>query len=68
MKHFEIRDLWCQREVGEGKLRVAKVLGTENPADLMTKTLNTKQTEERLITMNLMIRMILVIMMITSCS
>ena len=37
MRHLEIRDLWLQREVGQGKVIVSKVLGTENPADTMTK-------------------------------
>ena len=36
MKNLEIRDLWLQKEVGDGKLNVSKVKG-ENPADLMTK-------------------------------
>ena len=37
MRHLEIRDLWLQKEVGEGKVEVSKVRGEENPADLMTK-------------------------------
>ena len=37
MKHLEIRDLWLQKEVNEGKVVVHKVLGTENPSDLGTK-------------------------------
>ena len=40
MRHIEIRDLWLQKEVREGKVKVVKVLGSENPADLMTKILN----------------------------
>ena len=40
MRHIEIRDLWLQKEVREGKLKVVKVLGSENPADSMTKILN----------------------------
>ena len=39
MRHLEIRDLWLQKEVADGKLVVEKVLGEENPAELMTKTL-----------------------------
>ena len=34
MKHLEIRDLWLQKEVHEGRVVVHKVLGTENPSDL----------------------------------
>ena len=37
MRHIEIRDLWLQNEVREGKVVVHKIPGTENPADLMTK-------------------------------
>ena len=40
MRHLEIRDLWLQEEVREGKVVVNKILGTENPADLMTKILS----------------------------
>ena len=48
MRHLEIRDLWLQKEVGEGKVVVSKVLGTENPADLMTKVLGLKEIGERI--------------------
>jgi hypothetical protein len=37
MRHIEIRYLWLQREVGEGRVRVFEVKGDENPADLMTE-------------------------------
>ena len=30
---------WLQKEADDGKLVVAKVVGEENPADLMTKVL-----------------------------
>ena len=33
MRHLEIRDLWLQKEVAEGKVVVRKIWGTENPAD-----------------------------------
>eukprot|EP00973_Karenia_brevis_P055805 7761846-Karenia_brevis.AAC.1 len=36
MRHLEIRDLWLQKEVSDGKSVVSKVPGEENPADLMT--------------------------------
>ena len=48
MRHLEIRDLWLQKEIREGRVVVHKVLGTENPADLMTKILTVKEIEERL--------------------
>ena len=40
MRHLEIRDLWLQREVAHGQVKVFKTPGTENPADLMTKILS----------------------------
>ena len=44
MKHLERRDLWLQKEVRDGKVIVNKVLGTENPSDLGTKILNTRES------------------------
>ena len=55
MKHLEIRDLWLQKEVNDGKVRVHKVLGTENPADLMTKILTKKEILARLDNMGIIV-------------
>ena len=43
MRHLEIRDLWLQKEVMEGRLEVSKIKGDENPSDLMTKILSLKE-------------------------
>ena len=56
MRHLEIRDLWLQKEVAEGKVVVEKVVGSSNPADLMTKVLSLKEVEFRLELMNMYIR------------
>eukprot|EP00973_Karenia_brevis_P025973 3584247-Karenia_brevis.AAC.1 len=53
MRHLEIRDLWLQKEVYDGKLVVEKVPGEANPADLMTKVLTVKDIKSRLSSMNL---------------
>eukprot|EP00973_Karenia_brevis_P094474 12422683-Karenia_brevis.AAC.1 len=53
MRHLEIRDLWLQKEVYDGKLVVEKIPGEENPADLMTKALTVKDIQSRLNSMNL---------------
>ena len=53
MKHLEIRDLWLQKAVNEGRPVVHKVLGIENPSDLGTKILNAAEITERLEGMNL---------------
>eukprot|EP00973_Karenia_brevis_P071483 9931289-Karenia_brevis.AAC.1 len=52
MRHLEIRDLWLQKEVSDGKLVVEKVPGEENPADLMTKVLTVKEIKSRLSSMS----------------
>ena len=49
MRHLELRDLWLQREVGDGKVVVRKVPGTANPADAMTKFLTGPVLQERLL-------------------
>ena len=56
MRHIEIRDLWLQKEVLDGKVVVSKVKGEDNPADLMTKVLSIKDVQSRL--SHMMIRMI----------
>ncbi len=53
MRHLEIRDLWLQKEVRDGKVEVSKVRGEENPADLMTKILNNKDIKARIEGINL---------------
>ncbi len=48
MRHSEIRDLWLQKEVSEGRVEVSKFRVDENPADLMTKVLGIEDIKERL--------------------
>ena len=45
LRHVRVGMLWIQERVETGDLEVAKVLGTENPADLMTKHMGTKLME-----------------------
>ena len=53
MRHIEIRDLWLQKEVREGKVIAHKIFGTENPADLMTQVLTAGEVVDRLRGMNI---------------
>ena len=53
MRHLEIRDLWLQAEVEQGRLEVHKVKGDQNAADLMTKVLSLGEVVDRLSWMNL---------------
>ena len=48
MRHLEVRDLWLQEEVLKGNVRVEKIPGDRNPADLMTKFLGWREIEGRL--------------------
>ena len=43
----------CQKEVADGKVRVIKIKGTDNPADLMTKVLTVKEIDTHLAGMGL---------------
>ena len=47
MRHIEVRELWLQEEVRLGKVVVKKILGIENPADLMTRFLKKSEVEAR---------------------
>ena len=47
MRHMEVRWLWLQEEVRKGRVKVEKVWGKWNPADLMTKYLTAAEVEER---------------------
>ena len=47
-KHVAIHWLWVQQETREGRLKVRKVPGKENPADLMTKSLNGNEITKHL--------------------
>ena len=48
MRHLDLRNLWLQQEVSDGRVVVGKVLGTENPADLLTKFLGRQDIVDRL--------------------
>ena len=39
VRHIRVQYLWLQERVAEGELRVRKVAGEANPADLLTKGL-----------------------------
>ena len=53
MRHIEVRNLWLQEEVAQGKVKVLKVHGEQNPSDLITKILSGKEIEFRLALMGL---------------
>ena len=52
-RHIDTGFLWIQETAASKRLKFEKVLGTLNPADLMTKMLGIKDIVERLNGMNL---------------
>ena len=53
LRHLETGYLWLQSAVKAKKLQVRKVLGTENPADLLTKHLAAAEMWKRLETLEI---------------
>ena len=49
LRHLETGYLWLQAAVRQKRLQIYKVLGSENPADLMTKHLATADMEKNLV-------------------
>ena len=56
MRHLEVRDLWLQEEVLKGCVKVEKIPGESNPADLMTKFLGWREIQGRLEGMGIEVR------------
>ena len=52
VRHLDVRYLWLQEKIGTGEFRIRKVLGTENPADLMTKHLSRDAAHSALAALN----------------
>ena len=52
VRHLDVRYLWLQEKIGTGEFHVRKVLGTENPADLMTKYLGSDAAHSALMRLN----------------
>ena len=40
MRHIEVKELWLQEAVKAGSVKLRKVIGFDNPADMLTKYLN----------------------------
>ena len=53
IRHLDVTDLWCQEQVRLGKVSLHKVLGSENPADIMTKYVDSATLKKMLKIINL---------------
>ena len=47
MRHLEVKSLWLQEAICRKRLKIEKVRGKENPADLFTKYLNYQEAEDQ---------------------
>ena len=53
VRHTDVDVLWLQEQEVRGRVPLSKIDGTRNPADLMTKHLESTKTAIHLVTMNL---------------
>ena len=53
MRHIEVKDLWLQEAVCRGRVKLQKVDGAKNPADMFTKYLSTVEIERHLKFLNI---------------
>ena len=48
MRHIEAKWLWLQSAVADGRIKIFKIPGSKNPADLFTKFLSIKSIQDLL--------------------
>ena len=53
IRHLDVADLWIQDSIRSKKMRLSKVLGTKNCADVMTKYVDKSTMSKALELMNL---------------
>ena len=53
VRHLDVADLWAQAKVRTGVVQLVKVLGADNPADIMTKYTDRPILEKMLLKMNM---------------
>ena len=53
IRHLDVADLWAQYIVKSGAIELCKILGSENPEDIMTKCIEKPLLENMLLNMNM---------------
>ena len=53
VRHLDVADLWAQEKVRSGAIELCKILGSENPADIMTKHVDRQLLQKMLLKMNM---------------
>ena len=56
IRHLSTADLWIQEKIRDGKMELVKILGTENPADILTKYVDKASMEKALKKLNLVFK------------
>ena len=56
IRHIEVRWLWLQDEVAKGRVKLRKVAGERNPADILTKYLGLTDIKSKLETLGIRLR------------
>ena len=56
VRHVDVNALWLQKQEVRGRVPLSKIDGTRNPADLMTKHLESTRTATQLNMMNLVLK------------
>ena len=56
VRHLHVQALWTQQAVADGRIKLFKVKGAENPANLPTKHVGSKELHQHLIDMGFEVR------------
>ena len=52
-RHIKVQYLWIQEKVKNGELQMKKVIGKDNPSDIMTKAVSQEVLQRHLATLNI---------------
>ena len=55
IRHIEVKWLWLQNAVADGRFRMTKVAGTKNPADIVTKYKSLREYQDQLRRVNVQV-------------
>ena len=47
-RHLDVEDLWCQEKVRDKTIEISKFLGTDHPADIFTKSVDSATLQKAL--------------------
>ena len=56
IRHIEVKWLWLQRAVADGRVHLRKTPGATNPADVLTKYQSMREIKEKLLAVNIVLQ------------